>query len=119
MGGMEKEIHVQEEEKAEEERIEKALLASKRELVLRAGEPLEPRYAVYDKEQRRVGSLLDIFGAVSNPYLVIKPAQTMTHEDMAALFGKELYIMGYMSGRKTRKEAHVSGMRGHKARAKL
>ena len=36
MGGMEKEIHVQEEEKAEKERIEKALLASKRELVLRA-----------------------------------------------------------------------------------
>ena len=29
MGGMEEEIHVQEEEKAEEERIEKALLASK------------------------------------------------------------------------------------------
>jgi len=42
MGGMEKEIHVQEEEKAEKERIEKALLASKRELVLRAEEPLEP-----------------------------------------------------------------------------
>jgi len=33
---MEKKIHVQEEEKAEEERIEKALLASKRRLVLRA-----------------------------------------------------------------------------------
>jgi len=40
MGGMEKEIHVQEEEKAEKERIEKALLASKRGLVLRAGELL-------------------------------------------------------------------------------
>ena len=49
---------------------------------------------MYDEEPRRVGSLLDIFRAVSNPYLVIKPAQTMTHEDMAALFGKELYIMG-------------------------
>jgi hypothetical protein len=33
---MEKEIYVQEEEKAEEERIEKALLAPKRRLVLRA-----------------------------------------------------------------------------------
>ena len=40
------------------------------------------------------GKLFDIFGAVSNTYLAIKPAQTMTHEDMAALFGKELYIMG-------------------------
>jgi rRNA processing protein Gar1 len=67
MGGMEKEIHVQEEEKAEEERIEKALLASKRGLVLRAGEPLEPIYAVYDEEQRRVGSVFDIFGAVRTP----------------------------------------------------
>jgi len=49
---------------------------------------------VYDEEQRRVGSVLDIFGAVSNPYLAIKPAQTMTHEDLVALIGKELYIMG-------------------------
>jgi len=49
---------------------------------------------VYDEEQRRVGSVFDIFGAVSSTYLAIKPAQTMTHEDLAALVGKELYIMG-------------------------
>jgi rRNA processing protein Gar1 len=29
-------------------------------------------YAVYDEEQRRVESVLYLFGVVSNPYLVIK-----------------------------------------------
>ena len=63
-------------------------------LKLLGGEPIEPEYAMYDEEQRRVGSVFDIFGAVSNTYLAIKPTQTMTYEDLAALVGKELYIMG-------------------------
>ena len=35
-------------------------------LELLGGRPIEPRYAVYDEEQRRVESVFDIFGAVSN-----------------------------------------------------
>jgi len=93
---------------------------TKRGLVLRAGEePLEPGNAVYDGGQRRVGSVLDVFGPVSSPYLAIKPAQAMTHEDLAALVGKELYIMGDRNGRKAGKEAHVPGMRERKARSRL
>jgi rRNA processing protein Gar1 len=38
-----------------------------------------------------VGTVLDIFGVVSNPYLAIELAQTMTHEDSAAVVGKKLY----------------------------
>lgn len=93
---------------------------TKRGLVLRAGEgPLEPGNVVYDGGQRRVGSVLDIFGPVSSPYIAIKPVQAMTHEDLAALVGKELYIMGEKHGRKAGKEAHMPGMREHKARSRL
>jgi rRNA processing protein Gar1 len=70
---MEKEIHVQEEEKAEEERIEKALLALSVDWCHAPENRSNLGYAVYDEEQSRVGSVLDIFGAVSNPYLAIKP----------------------------------------------
>ena len=92
---------------------------TKRGLVLRAGEPLEPGNAVYDGERRRIGSVLDIFGPVDSPYLAIKPAQSMTHEDLAALVGKELYIMGEKHGRKAGKEAHVPGVREREARSRL
>jgi rRNA processing protein Gar1 len=81
--------------------------------------PLEPGNAVYDGGRRRVGSVLDIFGPVDKPYLAIKPAQSMTQEDLAALVGKELYYMGEKHGRKAGKVANMSGVREHKARSRL
>lgn len=92
---------------------------TRRGLVLRSVEPIEPGYPVYDEAHRRVGSVLDVFGPVSNPYIAIKPAYSMTNKDLAALVGKGLYIMGEKNGRKARKEAHVPGMRQHKARSRL
>jgi rRNA processing protein Gar1 len=82
-------------------------------------ETLEPGYPVYDEGQRRVGNVLDVFGPVSNPYIAIKPAHSMTNEDLDALVGKELYSIGERNGRKIRKKAYVPGMRQHKARSRL
>ncbi len=92
---------------------------TKRGLVLRVERPMKPGNAVYDGERKRVGSILDAFGPVNSPYLAIRPAQAMTHEKLAALVGKELYIMGERYGRKAGKAAHMSGMRKRKARARL
>jgi RNA-binding protein len=98
----------------------KVMHVTRRGLVLRSGEPLEPGHPVYDEGQRRVGSVLDVFGPVSNPYIAIKPAHSLTNEDLAALVGKGLYIMGERNGgRKARKEAHMPRMRQHKARSRL
>lgn len=90
-----------------------------RGLILRVERPLGPGNAVYDGERKRVGSVLDVFGPVNSPYLAIMPAQAMTREKLAALVGKELYIMGERHGRKAGKAAHMSRMRKRKARARL
>jgi RNA-binding protein len=97
----------------------KVMHVTRRGLVLRSVEPIEPGFPVYDEAQRRVGNVLDVFGPVSNPYIAIKPAHSMTNEDLAALVGKGLFIMGERNGRKARKEAYVPGMRQHKARSRL
>lgn len=97
----------------------KVMHVTKRGLVLRAEQLLDPGNAVYDGERRRVGSVLDVFGPVSSPYLAIRPTQAMTHEKLAALVGKELYIMGGRYERKAGKAAHMPRMRKRKARARL
>ena len=69
------------------------MLASKRELVLRAEEPLEPEYAVHDEEQRRVGRVFDIFGVVRTP-TGYKTRQNHDARDLIVRVKRELYLMG-------------------------
>ena len=57
--------------------------------------------AVYDVGGARVGSVLDLFGPVAAPYIVVKPTRGFAQASLGKLVGKDLY-MGERYG-KTRK----------------
>jgi len=62
--------------------------------------------AVYDVGGARVGSVLDLFGPVAAPYVVVKPSRGFAQANLEKLVGKDLY-MGERYG-KTRKTKKVS-----------
>ena len=61
--------------------------------------------AVYDVGGARVGSVLDLFGPVAAPYVVVKPTRGFAQASLGKLVGKDLY-MGKRYG-KTRKAKKV------------
>jgi RNA-binding protein len=85
---------------------------------MRAEQLPELGKTVFDGKKKRVGSVLDIFGPVRSPYLAIRPAQSLTQEDLTSLVGEELYIMGERYG-KAGKKKDVSRVRKRKPRARL
>ena len=72
-------------------RLGKVLHATKRGLVVRAGQTPKPGVPVYSGKRKRVGQVWDVFGPVDNPYVCIKPAPGVA-EDLLALTNKELFI---------------------------
>ena len=91
---------------------------TKRGLVLRVGEAPRESTVVYDGARRRVGSVIDIFGLTSMPYICVRPAADIK-SDLVSLVGKELYIMEEGEHGEGRKREKMPGMRERKARSRL
>ena len=83
---------------------------TKRGLVLRVADAPKQSTLVYDGAKRRVGSVVDIFGPISMPYICVRPAVDVK-TNLASLVGKELYIMEEEKRGEGRKRAKVPGMR--------
>ena len=79
------------------------------ETALTVGEPL------LNEKGERIGNVLDVFGPVANPYAVIKPASSITRDELVKMVGKDVYVGGIHE--KTRGKKRVPGMRKRKARA--
>ncbi len=50
-------------------------VTANRNIVASAVMPLDPDTIVYTKRKKPVGKVLETFGPVSNPYLLIKPVE--------------------------------------------
>jgi RNA-binding protein len=73
-------------------RLGKALHVSKRgSLILRTDKtpPTGPKALVLDKEANKIGTVLDVFGPVNNPYVSIRPYEGI---DIQSLVGQILYL---------------------------
>jgi len=91
---------------------------TKRGLVLRVPEAPKESTLVYDGAKKRVGSIIDIFGPTSMPYICIRPAMGVK-DDIASLVGKELYIMEEGERGESRKRTEMPRMWKRQARARL
>ena len=87
----------------------KALHMTARGLVARSS--LAPRMgqAILDSSDRRIGNVADVFGPVSQPYFIVRPASGISRVDLERLVGSELR-MGEMHA-KSRKPEKMSRMR--------
>jgi RNA-binding protein len=73
-------------------RLGKVLHVSKRgSLILRTDKtpPIGPKALVLDKEARTIGTILDVFGPVKNPYVSIRVYDGI---DSYKLVGQPLYL---------------------------
>jgi RNA-binding protein len=73
-------------------RLGKVLHVSKRgSLILRTDKtpPTGPKALVLDKEANRIGTVLDVFGPVNNPYVSIRLYEGI---DAQRLVGQPLYL---------------------------
>lgn len=73
-------------------RLGKVLHVSKRgSLILRTDKtpPIGPKALVLDKEANKIGTILDVFGPVNNPYVSIRPYEGI---DPYKLVGHLLYL---------------------------
>jgi RNA-binding protein len=73
-------------------RLGKALHISKRgSLILRTDKtpPIGPQALVLDKEANKIGTILDVFGPVNNPYVSIRLYEGI---DAQKLVGQPLYL---------------------------
>lgn len=73
-------------------RLGKVLHVSKRgSLILRTDKtpPIGPKALVLDKEAKRIGTILDVFGPVNNPYVSIRLYDGI---DPYKLVGQPLYL---------------------------
>ncbi len=84
-------------------RLGKVVHFTKRGLVIRLEREPKLGEAIYNGERRRVGQLLDIFGPVSSPYALVRPAREIATEELAALVGEELFTSEGKSHGKGRK----------------
>ncbi len=50
--------------------------------------------SVLDRKKRRIGNIIDIFGPVKSPYVLIKPATGMSQKDQSDLIGSEILMEG-------------------------
>lgn len=67
-------------------------------LVLKTTEFFKPSLTVYDDEGKKVGFVIETFGPVNSPYVLVKP----TTDRVRKLLGKTLYVKngGESIGRK-------------------
>ena len=73
-------------------RLGKILHVSKRgSLILRTDKtpPIGPHALVLDKEANKIGTILDVFGPVKNPYVSIRPYEDV---DPQKLVGQLVYL---------------------------
>ena len=73
-------------------RLGKILHISKRgSLILRTDKtpPIGPHALVLDKEANMIGTILDVFGPVNNPYVSIRPYDGV---DLQKLVGQLVYL---------------------------
>ncbi len=87
-------------------KLGKVIHLTNRGLVLRAEQVPALGGAVYSVGGARVGSVLDLFGPVAAPYIVVKPTRGFAQDSLGKLVGEDLY-MGERYG-KTRKAKKVS-----------
>lgn len=57
-------------------------------LVLRSSEYFKPSLPVYDEKGKKVGFVVETFGPVAQPYVLVKP----TTDRVRRLVGKSLYV---------------------------
>ncbi|MFN4133474.1 MAG: H/ACA ribonucleoprotein complex subunit GAR1 [Candidatus Hadarchaeales archaeon] len=76
----------------------KILHSSDRGLVARCFSAPKLGEPIMDKKKRRIGNIADIFGPVSSPYILIKPASGLSDEERKALVNSDIY-MGEKHGR--------------------
>lgn len=62
-----------------------------RGLVARGDQAPKMGQSVLDSSKRRIGNVVDIFGPVSSPYFLIKPASEVKSE-LNRLIGIEVYV---------------------------
>lgn len=77
----------------------RVLHLTRRGLVVRVEETPSLGKEVYDSSNRKIGTILDIFGPVKGPYVAVKPDKGMKEEDLAGLVGSEVYIEGKRHGK--------------------
>lgn len=73
-------------------RLGKVLHVSKRgSVIVRSNQtpPIGKHSVVLDKKANRVGSVIDVFGPTSNPYVAVRPAKGF---DTASLVGQIVYL---------------------------
>jgi len=87
-------------------KLGKVIHLTNRGLVLSAEQVPGLGGAVYEAGGARVGSVLDLFGPVAAPYIVVKPTRGFAQASLEKLVGKDLY-MGERYG-KNRKAKKVS-----------
>lgn len=73
-------------------KLGKVMHFTNRGLVLRAEQVPGLGGAVYEMGGARVGSVLDLFGPVAAPYVVIKPSRGFAQASLRKLTGKDLYM---------------------------
>jgi rRNA processing protein Gar1 len=76
----------------------KALHVVNRGFVVKAVNSPKLGRPVFDLKKRRVGNVIDIFGPVKAPYVLIKPASGLTAEEQRSLLGSDIY-MGEIRGK--------------------
>lgn len=57
-------------------------------LVLKGTDFFKPSLTVYDEEGKKVGFVIETFGPVNSPYILVKP----TTDRVRRLLGKTLYV---------------------------
>ena len=87
-------------------KLGKVIHLTNRGLVLSAEQVPGLGGAVYEAGGARVGSVLDLFGPVAAPYIVVKPTRGFAQASLEKLVGNDLY-MGERYG-KNRKAKKVS-----------
>jgi rRNA processing protein Gar1 len=70
----------------------KAIHVVDRGFVVRAVSSPKLGRPVFDLKKRRVGNVVDIFGPVRAPYVLIKPASGLTAEEQRSLLGSDIYM---------------------------
>ena len=71
----------------------RVLHLTRRGLVVRVEGPPPIGREVYDRSNKKVGTILDIFGPVNSPYVAIKPEKGLKEDDLSGIVGSELYII--------------------------
>ena len=54
-----------------------------------SGKPAKEKAVVFNKENKKIGVISEIFGPVQNPYVTVKPVKGI---DAVKIVGEELYI---------------------------